>query len=143
MRVNFSEIQFFDTFPLRQSVMDPDKPMSQMRRPGDEYARHFGVSINETIIGVVSFYNQNQAEEQEEGNWRIRGMAIRQDLQGRGLGTKLLEYALSKIGPVKVLWCNSREDAREFYHKFGMQEVDMLKTDDPIHPVRYRMLKTF
>jgi ribosomal protein S18 acetylase RimI-like enzyme len=123
--------------------MDPDKPMSQMRRPGDERARHFGISINETIVGIVSLYNQNPSEQKEEGYWRIRGMAIRQDLQGRGLGTKLLEFALSKIGPIKVLWCNSRENAVDYYKKFGMEEVDMIKTGDPNHPIRYRMVKNY
>lgn len=143
MQVSFSKLNYKETFPLRKSVMDPDKPLDQMKRPGDEDGLHFGILVDDQLIGVMSLYNQNQHEEFEEGYWRIRGMAIRNDLQGQGFGGRLFDFAISDLPPVKVLWCNSREHAVEFYIKNEMELTHSYETGDPAHPMRYRLVKHF
>lgn len=49
---------------------------------------------------------------------RLRGMVVQKDLQGEGIGTRLLEHAYTlffgRFG-LRFLWCNARVSALGFY----------------------------
>ena len=58
--------------------------------------------------------------------WQLRGMATRADLVRRGIGTRLLRFAVESLceerGPVLV-WCNARLAAVPFYAAQGWDVV--------------------
>jgi len=58
---------------------------------------------------------------QAEPAWQLRGMAVDESHQGRGLGRELLKHAEQtvEIGQVLLLWCNARVPAAGFYEKHG------------------------
>lgn len=113
MRPVIQRINYEKTFPLRQLVMDPEKPLEKMKRHGDENAIHFGAIFDDQIVGVVSFY------EEKPNDWRIRGMAVHQDFQKKGIGKALIIFALKDLKTAKRVWCNSRLEAVGFYKRLG------------------------
>jgi GNAT superfamily N-acetyltransferase len=57
-----------------------------------------------------------------EPAWQLRGMAVDEAHQGRGLGRELLERAeaaAASDGKTGLLWCNARLPAAGFYQKHG------------------------
>lgn len=118
MNIQIKTIHFSDTFHLRQSVMNPEKKITDMKRPRDEFARHFGAFYQGHIVGVASFY-----EEPHPNEWRIRGMATNEEYQRHGIGRKLIEYAFQEIKDVTRYWCNSRIDVVPFYENLGFQSI--------------------
>jgi GNAT superfamily N-acetyltransferase len=62
---------------------------------------------------------------QAEPAWQLRGMAVDEPHQGRGLGRELLTRAEQAVaaGQVCLLWCNARVPAAGFYEKHGWTSV--------------------
>ncbi|HEV7924358.1 MAG TPA: GNAT family N-acetyltransferase [Verrucomicrobiae bacterium] len=69
--------------------------------------------------------------------WQLRGMAVDEPQQGRGLGRELVthaEQAVAADSPVRLLWCNARVPAAGFYQKHGwtiVSEVFEIPTAGP------------
>lgn len=53
--------------------------------------------------------------------WRLRGMAVEPELQGRGAGTLLLDavVARARAAGAEVLWADGRDSALDFYRRRG------------------------
>lgn len=54
--------------------------------------------------------------------WQLRGMATADEVQGRGLGSRLIRFALedaAATGYAPVFWCNARLRAVPFYERNG------------------------
>jgi GNAT superfamily N-acetyltransferase len=72
-----------------------------------------------------------------EPAWQLRGMAVEEAHQGRGLGRELLahaEAAAASQGQAGLLWCNARLPAAGFYQKHGwaiVSEVFEIPTAGP------------
>jgi GNAT superfamily N-acetyltransferase len=63
---------------------------------------------------------------QDQPAWQLRGMAVRADVQGRGVGQRLLDVAerlLREQAHADQPWCNARTPATRFYEKLGWQKV--------------------
>ena len=89
---------------------------------------HLGAYENNQLIGVSSFFQQNQDEEIELGYWRVRGMVVIAEYRGKGIGRQILEYFMqNKRDEIKELWCNSRIDAEEFYVKLGFKSIGLVE----------------
>ena len=59
----------------------------------------------------------------EATTWRLRGMATRADLQGKGIGSMVLKAALEHVGTEggELIWCNARVSALAFYERAGFR----------------------
>jgi len=59
----------------------------------------------------------------EVSAWRLRGMATREDLQGQGIGSLVLEALVGHVTAEggELLWCNARVRAIAFYERAGFQ----------------------
>ncbi len=120
-----------DVIPLRHRVLREGLPIATARFDADDDTRtkHAGVhladtegSLNRPPVCCVSLmrnsYNRVPA-------WQVRGMATDHQLQGRGLGTQLLDWVQRElqheptVPRVKLMWCNAREAAVDFYEKNG------------------------
>ena len=81
------EIKHTEALTIRHKVMWPDKPMNFVKPPNDINGRHFGLFIEEKLISVVSiFKNDNE--------FQFRKLATLEEYQGKGFGTKLLNFII-------------------------------------------------
>ena len=115
------------TYPLRHSVLWPDKPFDYVKVENDEEGHHFGAFRDEQLVAVISlFVNGNEA--------RFRKFAARPDCQRQGIGTLLLNHVTDeakRLGAT-TLWCDARLDAADFYRRFGMEAVSEVFYKGPI-----------
>ncbi|WP_018249652.1 GNAT family N-acetyltransferase [Orenia marismortui] len=105
------------TWSLRHEVMWPHKDIEYVKLENDNDGIHYGLFIKNKLISVISlFIKDNQAQ--------FRKFATRTAKQGRGYGSKLLNYIIeeSKSLGLEKIWCNAREDKVDFYKKFGLIE---------------------
>jgi GNAT superfamily N-acetyltransferase len=73
------------------------------------------------VLAVGSVLAEPHPLSPRAGDWRVRGMATRADMQGRGLGSLVLEAIenAARQGGGERLWCNARTPARAFYERAG------------------------
>lgn len=114
--IEIKEIEASETWPLRQKVMWPSKPLEFVILDNDDEGLHYGLFQKELLVSVISLFMNG-----EEG--QFRKFATDDYFQGRGYGTKLLEHLISeaKRKNLKRLKCNARITAIEFYQRFGMK----------------------
>ena len=117
------EIDAKDTYPLRHNVLNPERRINEVSRPGDELATHFGAFVENVLIGIISIYNEDLGGNCSNNHFRIRGMAVEKKEQGNGIGSALVNHAIQHISlqDWKIIWCNSRSNAVPFYEKLGME----------------------
>lgn len=128
-----------ETFPLRRAVLRKNMPNEPHEFSGDfdENTFHLGYFEKNELIGIVTLIkNGNIAQ--------LRGMAIADHYQGKGIGKKLVLEAekILQNQQISKIWMNARELAVPFYEKLGYKiegEVFIIK---PIG-FHYLMSKTF
>lgn len=113
------------TRPLRREVLRPGTPLADLsydndRRPG---ALHAAVRLaGGAIVSVASVAPDPHPRDPRPGDWRVRGMATRADMRGRGYGAAVLalcERHAREQGAARI-WCNARIGARDFYARAGL-----------------------
>jgi predicted GNAT family N-acyltransferase len=104
-----------ETWPLRQKVMWPNKPIEFIQLEGDDTAVHYGLYKDGVLVSVISCFENNT-------EMQFRKFATLQQMQGQGLGTALLSFVIddAKNRGIKKIWCNARTDKKKFYEKFGL-----------------------
>jgi len=116
-----------ETFLVRHPVLRAGKPIESCQFDGDtlETTKHFGLFMDEKIIGVVSVFNNKNTTFISPNQFQIRGMAILSKFQKRGFGEKLMirceEYIQSQKGT--LIWFNARENAVSFYEKLHYKKI--------------------
>lgn len=112
-----------DTWPLRQKLLRPGRPLDEVKFEGDddEQTFHLGAFIDNKLVSVASFYYQKHLELEGDHHYRLRGMATHPDHQCKGLSRELLNVAfpIIKQNFCSLVWCNAREEAIGFYEKAG------------------------
>lgn len=127
------------THELRRLVLQRRVDKHKLGRPGDEQALHLGAFLDETLLGIASFFQQNQDEQTKEKHWRIRGMAVHPESQGKGIGKALVQFFMeSKKEEIEEIWCNAREGAEGFYFKLGFRSDGLFERGHGVQA--YRMV---
>jgi GNAT superfamily N-acetyltransferase len=109
---------------LRMSVLRPHEPAGRPMygREQEPSTLHFAaVGRAEAVLAVGSVMPEEHPRDPRPDDWRIRGMATRPELRGRGMGSAVLaaiEGAAGERG-ARRLWCNARTGARRFYERAG------------------------
>jgi len=105
-----------ETYPLRQAVLWPDKPLDFVKVAGDAEGRHYGAFLDGALVAVISLFGP------EEGVFRFRKFATSPAHQGRGVGTQLLTHVIDEARRLggHTIWCDARLSAALFYQRFGM-----------------------
>lgn len=109
------EITAEQTLPIRHQVLWPEQSVEFCRVPDDADGLHYGVYEGGVLVCVASvFIAGDQA--------RLRKFATLPEYQGKGIGTAVIEYILAELkgNNVRGFWCDARESAGGFYHRFGM-----------------------
>jgi ribosomal protein S18 acetylase RimI-like enzyme len=122
-------IKTIDTFPIRQSVLRPGKPLTECAFDGDnlDSTKHLGLFVNKEICGITSIYENKNSKFTEQNQSQIRGMAVLKNHQQLGYGVLLMkqaeEYAISK--KADLIWFNAREIAIPFYNKLNYLIIEV------------------
>jgi GNAT superfamily N-acetyltransferase len=77
------------------------------------------INDNQEIVGAVRLC-------EEESELVLSGMYIREDHQGRGLGTEMLHRLQGHIGS-RICWCLPFSHLTEFYCQVGFQPVGTIE----------------
>ncbi len=112
------EVPLEDVWRIRQVVMYPQETLDFVKLEDDDKGMHLGLYVENKLVSVISVF--------EEGDEvQFRKFATETDMQGRGFGTKLLQYVMDWVikNNKKSIWCNARIVATGMYTKFGMQPV--------------------
>jgi GNAT superfamily N-acetyltransferase len=110
------------TYPLRHSVLWPDKPYEYVRVDNDQAGHHYGAFLHEDLVAVISLFVYF---ENGQTVARFRKFAAHPDYQRQGIGTQLMQHILAearRMGAIR-LWCDARLDAADFYRRFGMEPI--------------------
>jgi GNAT superfamily N-acetyltransferase len=113
------------TFPLRQQVLRPHERLEQLALLGDDDPDAFHVAARTTggdVVGTATVRREAPPwEPGAEDSWRLRGMATREDLRGRGVGARLLGDVLAHVASHGggLVWCFARLPALRFYTRAG------------------------
>ena len=109
-----------EVLAIRQEVMYPGKPAAWAMVEGDENALHWGLYAGGRLVSVISLFNSNNYG----GSLQFRKFATLVSEQGKGYGTHLLKtvvkYAVAQ--GYKVIWCNARITALNWYGRFEFQQ---------------------
>lgn len=136
-RIDITEVDVSRVRPLRTKVLRPwfdDDKLLNYDGDDGEGAHHFAAvdTGDGRIVGVVSYLCEPLPVEGESADIRLRGMAIADKLQRRGVGSHLLSATLPKVAlyhPGGRVWAAARVSVTEFYARHGF---------DPVGP-RYEM----
>ena len=113
------QITAADTWPIRKQVMWPDRPIDYVKLEQDEKGQHYALTVGEHVVSIVSlFYEDNKAQ--------FRKFATLTSEQGKGYGSRLLQYVLAEAAqqPIDAIWCNARLDKSGYYERFGLKKTD-------------------
>ena len=83
------------TFEIRLPILRAGQPLESCKFIGDEDVEtlHFGAYEEERLIGVLSCYVNNGTHFNQGKNYQIRGVAVVEKLQQKGIGKALMLYA--------------------------------------------------
>lgn len=116
-------IKGFETLPLRQQVLKPFASEAECAYAEDDFPTtfHFGFFQSGKLISIATFIQQSHADFPGHHSYRLRGMAVNPEYQGRGYGQKLLKYGMDFLADqdCDFLWFNARVKAFSFYEKMG------------------------
>jgi GNAT superfamily N-acetyltransferase len=124
--------------PLRRAVLRPDQASEMSVYPGDDdpLSAHAAIRLTrhttgppgkvaaDDVVAVGSVLPGAAPWEPRRGDgWRIRGMATRPDVRGRGWGRSVLEALLDHVVAHGggLVWCNARVPARSLYARAGLE----------------------
>jgi len=138
-------IRVDDVLPVRNEILRDGKlSLNECRFPTDavEGAFHLGYYDGEILACIVSLSPQTYSEFTGKG-YQLRGMATLAQYQGKGLGTKLVNFAIVYLQGQKAnyLWCNARKKALKFYSAIGFEIISDEFDVPGIGPHRVMYLK--
>lgn len=122
MDYTLSQIRSQQTLVLREKILRPGHKLSDLKfdRDDDDGAVHFGLFVKDKHIGIATIYKESRDGLASQNIWRLRGMAIEDNFQGKNFGEKLLKACIKhcESKKAKELWCNARSHAVGFYEKY-------------------------
>ena len=121
-----------ETRPIRSEILRPGHPPESLVYPGDDApdSFHAGAFVEGALVGIATVYPEPMptapdADLDPSSAFRLRGMATRTGLQGRGIGRAVLGRCIEHVRDcgADVLWCNARTVALGFYKRLGFQTL--------------------
>src|SRR5688572_26559682 len=111
-----------EIFQVRWDVLRPNRPIEAAQFPGDDDERTIHCGAFDDAGRCVACATLTRVDWQGESAWQLRGMGVIAEYQRRGVGRivlDVLEKLAREAAPIRLLWCNAREEAVEFYEKRG------------------------
>jgi len=132
--IELKQIKVEETYKIRKEELRKNMDLSsQFAGDFDEGTFHLGLYKDKDLVSIVSFTLSNY-KDFSGIQYQLRGMATKETFQGKGMGKKLVEYALEvlKNKNADVVWCHSRITAMEFYLKM---EFEIIGEEFDIPPI--------
>ena len=110
-------------------MLHPELAPDGVGLPGDDRpgAGHWMARHPELgLIGIVSVMPEAVPwRADEEGGWRLRGMATAPEVRGWGVGSDLVDVVVGHVvhHRAAVLWCTARIAAVGFYERKGFEVI--------------------
>ena len=105
---------------LREGRLKPD----ECRFPTDNVPGnfHLGYYVDDELVCIASFAPESYGKYEGIG-YRLRGMATCEKYRGQGLGSQLINFAITHLRWQRVdyVWCNARKVAWHFYNSLGFE----------------------
>lgn len=123
--MKIKEITAEQTYELRKIELRKNMSLSsQFSGDLDADTFHLGLFINNELVSIVSFMRSDYKEFTEK-QFQLRGMATKENYQGKGFGKMLITKSeeLLKEKEVIIVWCNARIVALDFYKKQGFKII--------------------
>tara|TARA_Y100001968_G_C19205002_1_gene641862 strand:- start:221 stop:664 length:444 start_codon:yes stop_codon:yes gene_type:complete len=121
LKIHIKEVNVETILPVRQAVLRNGKPREECFFEGDhaEETIHLALYIDEEIQAIATILKDKSEKLKSNNQFRLRGMAVIPEAQGKGLGKHLLVYAEDLIhqNPPAILWFYARKSAVKFYQK--------------------------
>ena len=142
--MEIKKISSLETYPVRHEVLRKGKPIEtcQFKGDDDENTTHFGLYVEDKLVGIISIFKENNILFPELNQFQIRGMAVLEAFQGKGFGAKLVKEAENHCISLNtdLIWFNARENAVPFYKKLNYIIIgdSFLIPDVGIHFVMYK-----
>lgn len=120
------EVPLETVLPLRARILRAGRPVDAARSRQDAIpgTRHLA-ALTDTgeVAGVVTYFPEDTALASGRTAMRIRGMAVDDAVQGRGIGRALMRelVARARTDGVEVIWANGRDGALGFYERIGFR----------------------
>lgn len=128
-----------ETYPLRRAVLRKEFPNETHQFNGDfdQDTFHLGYFHGNNLIGILTIMKKANVAQ-------LRGMAVSEDFQGKGIGRMLIEKAEKIVTKdnISKIWMNAREKAVPFYEKLGYKIEGEIFIIKPIG-FHYLMAKYF
>jgi GNAT superfamily N-acetyltransferase len=127
MQVKVTEVSAAETHGLRRRVLRAEAPEASVVFDGDDDAGalHLAAAAVDggDLVGVASFFPSPYPG--EPGAYQLRGMAVVPEVQGTGIGARLLAEGVARVRArgVPLLWANGRDSAVGFYERQGWKVV--------------------
>ncbi len=124
MSIEVAVVDGAATRELRRAVLRPGWPVgSPMHGDDNPDAVHLAALDEDgAVVGsCVVLPRACTLRPDEPGGWQLRGMATAPELQGQGIGSRLVAAALEEIRHRGggLVWCDARTDAVGFYQRNG------------------------
>jgi GNAT superfamily N-acetyltransferase len=117
------------TLPLRRQVLRPTQPIRDSVFPNENAPGAVHVAARTAdgeVVGTAVLVREQCAALPDRADaWRLRGLAVPDGLRGRGVGGRVLRYALGQVAlhGGGLVWANVRDGARGFYAGQGFAET--------------------
>jgi GNAT superfamily N-acetyltransferase len=116
-----------EIYPVRHPVLRPGKPFESCIFDGDNLSStaHFACFDEKDAIGAVSVFENNSTLFASERQYQLRGMAVLETYQKKGIGNQLVRFAEDYIKTQngELIWFNARIIAVMFYEKLGYKII--------------------
>ncbi|AOW19887.1 GNAT family N-acetyltransferase [Urechidicola croceus] len=122
------EIKFVSpeqTYEIRREILRKNIPLTEkIQGDFEDDTFHLGAFSNGILVSVATFMKDNH-QYFSGFQFRLRGMATLEKVQGKGLGKQLIFKAeeFLKEKNVSILWCNARVVALKFYQNCGFETI--------------------
>lgn len=138
MEVTVKQIQPEETYPIRHKVLRPDEALNSVKYESDSFmgSFHLGAYIDDKLISIASFLQEEHSAFDEMNQYRLNGMATLESYRNKGIGSQLLKKGESilKKKHARLLWCNAKYPVSNYYLRFGLREYGEVFVIDSIGP---------
>ncbi|TRZ41415.1 GNAT family N-acetyltransferase [Robertkochia solimangrovi] len=129
---------------VRHPVLRKGMPYESCFFPEDFDATtvHVGSAFNGRMAGAVTMVKNHNKVFPEAGQYQLRGMAVLDDFQRKGVGQEMVIYAEKEVRNrgCGLIWLNAREKAVSFYRRLGYEIVGE-RFEVPVFGPHFLMVK--